>query len=149
MRILNGRGAVKDWNLNPCPPHSTSTYTCEITITLKVRSVIVVYQYFAIVQFTYKYTIHTIYAIFPSNPHFLPISGRWGFAGLEREMLKTYFSYPFSFTSQTKENLLFLSLFSHSLSIHPLFTPTKYKSLSEVADRCIFIAKSLTRRLVQ
>ena len=34
--------SLEDLNLDPCPPHSTNTYTCKVTIMPKVRGVIVV-----------------------------------------------------------------------------------------------------------
>ena len=50
---------LEDLNLGPYPPHSTSTYTCEVTILPRVHNVIVVYLYFALIGFTCKNTIHT------------------------------------------------------------------------------------------
>ena len=50
---------LEDLNLGPYPPHSTNTYTCEVTISLRVHNVIIVYLYFALIRLTCKNTIHT------------------------------------------------------------------------------------------
>ena len=58
-------------NLDSCLRHSTSTYTRKVTITTRMRSIIIVYLYFVVVRFIYKNTIHTIYVIFSSFSPYL------------------------------------------------------------------------------